>query len=328
MDDEKKSRVPQPSAPLDSDGELERNAEVEEFFRKLMDKSDMRRPKPSPEAIAAALQAMQRLGVAGADDEAESDPEAADQTSLSAALSCPTCGYTNQPGNRFCGMCGRAVQAGDPPDISNFASEEGGRNHPPGPHHYHHHYHHHYLANAQAGEILSSVLGQKSAAPAARDSGKTRTPLSGAAMSRTEAALRQMTQDWALACNNKQLDDLLEFYSADALVLRPNLPPIRGTTAIREFFFSALDSGLGDLEVEPLRVELLGEVAYEAGRCKMLVPIAVGKRREERGKYVVVFAKQKSGEWKAVVDSWSTDLNLAVGDISAGKTASPQPPRR
>jgi hypothetical protein len=44
----------------------------------------------------------------------------------------------------------------------------------------------------------------------------------------------------------------------------------------------------------------------------MLVPVAVGKRREERGKYVVVFARQKNGEWKAVVDSWSTDLSLNV----------------
>ncbi len=326
MDDEKKSKVPQSSTPLDPDGELERNAEVEDFFRKLMDKSEMRRPKPSPEAIAAALQAMQRLGVAGADDAAESDPESRDQTS--AGLPCPTCGYANQPGNRFCGMCGRAVQAGDSPDTTNFASEEGARNNPPGPHHYHHHYHHHYFANAQAGEVLSSVLPQKSTTPVARDPAKARTPLGGQSMSRTEAALRQMTQDWALACNNKQLDDLLEFYSADALVLRPNLPPIRGTTAIREFFFSALDSGLGDLEVEPLRVELLGHVAYEAGRCKMLVPIAVGKRREERGKYVVVFAKQKSGEWKAVVDSWSTDLTLAVGEAAPAKAASPQAPRR
>jgi ketosteroid isomerase-like protein len=136
-----------------------------------------------------------------------------------------------------------------------------------------------------------------------------------------------MTKDWALACNNKQLDDLLEFYAADALVLRPNLPPVRGTTAIREFFFSALDSGLGDVEVEPLRVELLGDVGYEAGRCKMLVPTAVGKRREERGKYVVVFAKQKSGEWRAVLDSWSTDLTLVPGESAPAKAALQQPRR-
>jgi hypothetical protein len=59
----------------------------------------------------------------------------------------------------------------------------------------------------------------------------------------------------------------------------------------------------------------------------MLVPIAVGKRREERGKYVVVFAKQKSGEWKAVLDSWSTDLTLTPGEPAPTKAAVQQPRR-
>jgi len=44
----------------------------------------------------------------------------------------------------------------------------------------------------------------------------------------------------------------------------------------------------------------------------MLVPAAVGKRREERGKYVILSARQ-AGEWKVMVDSWSTDLSLATG---------------
>jgi ketosteroid isomerase-like protein len=175
-------------------------------------------------------------------------------------------------------------------------------------------------------------MGQHAPGSVAKDSGKGRAPLGGPALSRAEAALRKMTQDWALACNNKHLDDLLTFYANDALVLRPNVPPVRGTAAIREFFFSALDAGLGDIEMEPLRVELLGDIAYEAGRCQMLVPLAVGKRREERGKYVVVFAKQKTGEWKAVVDSWSSDLNLNVATESAPPKAavptSPAPPPR
>jgi ketosteroid isomerase-like protein len=130
-----------------------------------------------------------------------------------------------------------------------------------------------------------------------------------------------MTHDWAVACNNKQIEDLLEFYSADALVMRPNVPPVRGTAAIREFFVGALEAGLGDVEMEVLRVELLGDVAYQAGRCKMLAPVVTGKRREERGKYVIVFAKEKSGQWKAVVDSWSTDLGLSVEPM----TGSPPP---
>jgi hypothetical protein len=43
----------------------------------------------------------------------------------------------------------------------------------------------------------------------------------------------------------------------------------------------------------------------------MLVP-AMGKRREERGKYVILSARQ-AGEWKVIVDAWSTDLSLVAG---------------
>jgi hypothetical protein len=45
----------------------------------------------------------------------------------------------------------------------------------------------------------------------------------------------------------------------------------------------------------------------------MLVPTATGKRREERGKYVIVYGRQPSGEWKSVVDCWSSDLSLNAG---------------
>lgn len=326
MDEQNPLKNPSESSPLDPEGELEPNSEVEDFFQKLMDKSEMRRPRPSPEAIAAALQAMQRLGIAGAEDQSNAAAEPPVGTTQ-LGIPCPACGYSNQPGNHFCGMCGRAVHGDETAAGPHVGEAPPMPMNAPGPHQYHHHYHHHYIVGGEGGDLLSAALGQRPAATPAKEPVRSRASSGGPALSRTEAALRQMTQDWALACNNKQLDDLLEFYAADALVLRPNLPPVRGTPAIREFFFSALDSGLGDVEMEPLRVELLGDVGYEAGRCKMLVPIAVGKRREERGKYVVVFAKQKSGEWKAVLDSWSTDLTLGAGEPAPTKAALQQPRR-
>jgi len=131
-------------------------------------------------------------------------------------------------------------------------------------------------------------------------------------MSRAEAAVRRVTQEWVLACNTRHLDDLLDLYVSDALVLRSNCPPIRGAAAVREFFFGALDSGLGEVEVEPIRVDVIGDLAYEAGRCKALIPSSTGKRREERGKYLWVFARQSNSEWKLAADCWSSDLTLSM----------------
>jgi ketosteroid isomerase-like protein len=201
--------------------------------------------------------------------------------------------------------------------------------HPPGAHYYHHHYHHHYFPTSDGVSAPGAEVRPAGHAAARRDVGKGRPAAGGASLSRTEAAVRRMTQDWAQACNTKQLDDLVELYTADALVLRPNVPPVRGTAAIREFFFAALDAGLGEAELDPLRVEIFGDIAYEAGRCKTLVPVVVGKRREERGKYLIILARQPAGDWKILSDCWSSDLNLGVGVESVNaESPSPRPARK
>jgi uncharacterized protein (TIGR02246 family) len=322
VDEEKQPEgaVPPPSGGAESG--LERNPEVEQFFQRLMEKNDMKRPKPSDEAIAAALQAIQRLGTIGTigNAEVEAPPEDRPEPAALGALTCRQCGYRNQVGNQFCGMCGVR--------FSEDAMEQALPGKAPGgsvQHQYHHHEHHHYFHSSQDGDVLTAALRQRApVTTAAKDAVRLRAPAGGGALTKAEATIRQLTQDWALACNNKQLDDMLALYATDALVLRPNVPPVRGTAAIREFFFSALEAGLGDVEMETLRVELFGDIAYETGRCKMLVPVAMGKRREERGKYVIIYAKQKSGDWQTIVDSWSSDLSLNVGSESPAKASQPQ----
>ena len=347
---DKDKRNPRPSdAPVHS-------AEMDELYRRLQ--PEMRRPKPSPEALTAALEAAQRLA-AEADAEQAAD-DTAQELSSDSLIVCQVCGYRNREGNKFCGMCGITVGtevassgfAGEPahapsralalpPNLAADREPEHQLDHDPAirpaatrptgqeTHHYHHHYHHHYFPGGEA------MAGARSADPvradSARDSGREPRPTAALRgdLSRAEAAVRRIAQEWVLACNTKHLDDLIELYTTDAMVLRSNCPPIRGAAAVREFFFGALDAGLGEVEVEPLRVEVVGDLAYEAGRCKALIPSATGKRREERGKYLWVCARQSNGEWKLAADCWSSDLTLSPleSDVpqSAGvKTAAPR----
>jgi ketosteroid isomerase-like protein len=339
----------------------------------------MRRPKPGPDAMAAAIEAAQRLAAeAEAEQSAEDFAQSADDdfSSEVAVILCPACGYQNRVTNKFCGMCGAAVEghagagfsAGDEPrrprpialhpnpfldpepepearaemkpsaptrraapeahhDVHHEAHEERHAATPQAEtHHYHHHYHHHlFPGGAQEGTVPRSVVDP------AREGERFRpTAALRGDMSRAEAAVRRIAHEWVLACNTKHLDDLLELYSADALVLRSNFPPIRGAAAVREFFFGALDAGLGEVELEPLRVEVMGDLAYEAGRCKALVPSATGKRREERGKYLWVLARQAGGEWKLSADSWSSDLTLSTmeSDVPASAGVRSSQPRK
>lgn len=322
--------------------------ELQELYQRLQ--PDMRREKPSAEAIAAAMEAVHRLA-AEADTEDAAERVSPDLTTEPKTLPCKTCGHQNRQGNKFCAMCGVSVEdaarTGSELVTQPFAGpamalppnafgqpERAAMTRPTGneTHHYHHHYHHHYFPAASEGVYPRAV---EPARDGARDSAREEKLRSTTAalrgdLSRAEAAVRAITQEWVLACNTKHLDDLLELYSPDALVLRSNYPPIRGAAAVREFFFGALDSGLGEVEVDPLRVDVIGDMAYEAGRCKALIPSSTGKRREERGKYLWVLQKQPTGEWKVMADCWSSDLTLTTleSDIPASSGVRLSSPRK
>lgn len=281
----------------------QRNSALQEIFRKL--RSDMGRSKQGQEQIDAAFEAAQRMALQ-MDTSAAAGPVAEAQE----RPACHSCGNHNARENRFCARCGVPLEGlpdgeAPTPDVKliNPLSSAG-------QHHYHHHYHHHYFSASNEVTPASSEPRFAASVPVA-NTAKPRTA-SGAGPSRAEAALRKLAQDWALACNTKHLDDLLELYTSDAMILRPNVAPVRTASAIRELFFTALEAGLGEVQMDPLRVEIFGDIAYEVGRCTMLAPSATGSRREERGKYVLLAARQ-AGEWKILVDCWSTDLSLGAG---------------
>ena len=312
---------------------------MEDFLRQL--RPEVRRPKPGPEAIRAAMESAQRLA---AEADAENGAEdVARKLRESGMIECGGCGYCNREGTKFCGMCGVAIEtrkasareshpsqviapAPNSAPAEAMAATRGNETH-----HYHHHYHHHYFPGADGMHPRASAEPPRDMARDFPREEKLRPTASlRGEMTRAEAAVRSVTQEWVLACNTKHLDDLVELYVADGIVLRSNCPPIRGATAVREFFFGAMDAGLGEVELEPLRVEVVGELAYEAGRFKALVPSATGKRREERGKYLWVCQRQSNSEWKVSADCWSSDLTLTnlESDAPLGSAVKTNQPRK
>ena len=289
-----KPNSPDPEKNEPMEGTAETNA-IDEFFQRLP--GNFRWPKPDAAAVAAAEEAILRVASTSS---ARSIPDEAVNEGESA---CSACGGLLPAAACFCVWCGvatknRKADASAQAKGTSLAGEE---------HHIHHHYHH--LVPAEAG---------KPSAPAPTDDG-TVLPRVGTASSpggRAEASARQVSKDWVQACNTKHIDDLLELYATDATLIRSSVPPVRSLPAIRSFLVSLLEAGLGDVEMESLRLELLGDVAIDIGRCKMLVPVAMGKRREERGKYLIVLVRQPAGGWKIMADSWSADLAVNVSDTA------------
>jgi len=284
---------------------------VEEFFQRLP--GNFRWPKPNAEAVAAAVEAIHRMSGDSSAHDLTADSELGPSGDA-----CSGCGGSLPAGARFCVWCGIPNQlvAGEAPASSRSGAAQ----------HYIHHHYHHLVPDGGAASSASSAESE-SASPRGRAPGSAGTSTGG----RAEAGARQVVQDWAQACNTRHIDDLLELYAADATLIRSSVPPVRSLPAIREFLLSLLEAGLGDVEMESLRVEMLGEIAIDLGRCKMLVPVAMGKRREERGKYLIVLVRQPVGTWKILADCWSADLAVsasATTENAARKGTEPTPQRK
>jgi ketosteroid isomerase-like protein len=307
--DRKSDTKPDSKPDTTNDRPLESN-EIEELFQRLH--GDFHWPKPNAESVAAAAEAIHRMSGSAAAPTAAGEADESGNT-------CSACGSALPAAARFCFRCGMPTQ----PAVSDASAHK----HPGAQHHFHHHYHH-----LVPGKTGSAFKGQEAAFGTPSVEAEPSSPRGLAPGSpgistggRAEAGARKVIQDWAQACNNKHIDDLLELYAAEATIIRSNVPPVRSLSAIRTFFISLLEAGLGDVEMESLRLEMLGEIAIDLGRCKMLVPVAMGKRREERGKYLVVLVRQPAGIWKILADSWSSDLAVSAPPPEPAVRRGPEP---
>jgi ketosteroid isomerase-like protein len=101
----------------------------------------------------------------------------------------------------------------------------------------------------------------------------------------------------------------LSYYADEASMFPPNAPIATGPQARRNVWTGVLSPpGLvfanGATKVEAARS---GDLAYEIGTFEESYRDAGGKPVRVVGKYVVVWKKQASGEWKAVADIFNAD---------------------
>lgn len=262
------------------------NSAADDFFVKM--NRQFRRPRPSEEAVAAALQAIQTLAgeVVTGESNAPADEPQAEQ--------CPKCGGVNAESNRFCGFCGAVVDRTQKLPAKPVASASPTPSPTtPGQHIYHHHYHHHYFpGSSQTGEAppVATTETTSTGAPPIEPAG-------------AELAPRQLVQDWTLKCNAKSFNDLANLYCLDAILVRPDATLLRGRSSIQQYLEAAIEAGLSDVQLELTDTRLLGTVACLAGVSQILVPAWARGQTERTGKFLMLL-RNESGMWRILADIW------------------------
>lgn len=101
----------------------------------------------------------------------------------------------------------------------------------------------------------------------------------------------------------------VSYYTDDAYLLPPNAPIAVGKKAIRESWAGLLGPGVKTTwQVTKVEVARSGELAYLLGVYHLTMKDPQGNPLEDRGELIEVRKKQADGKWKAVADSYNSDL--------------------
>jgi uncharacterized protein (TIGR02246 family) len=119
-----------------------------------------------------------------------------------------------------------------------------------------------------------------------------------------EAAIRATDAAWVKAAGGKDVAAMVSFYDANAVLMAPGAPIATGTEAITKMFTSLMADKNFALSFAPDKVGVSkgGDLAYEIGDYSMTTSDKKGKPQTGKAKYIVVWAKQADGTWKALAD--------------------------
>ena len=133
-----------------------------------------------------------------------------------------------------------------------------------------------------------------------------------------EQAVRNADVKWSKAAAAHDMNGVFAYYTDDAVVLPANGEMLTNKSGVQKAWMEMLIPGV-DVSWTSMWVEASksGEMVYDVGSYTMTTKIAKGKTVNDRGKYLAVWKKQTDGSWKAVANTWNSDLPAAVKPVAA-----------
>jgi ketosteroid isomerase-like protein len=123
-------------------------------------------------------------------------------------------------------------------------------------------------------------------------------------------AIRAADAAWLKAFIKKDLDASVAFLDKHGSMLVPNASIATGKIAITKLISAgfALKGYKLTWRADRAGVARSGELGYTSGKYKVSFKGASGKTILEKGKYLMVWKKQKDGAWKVLFDMNNSDL--------------------
>ena len=103
--------------------------------------------------------------------------------------------------------------------------------------------------------------------------------------------INELLADWGSAWANDRVDELVALYAEDAVLVPPDGDPVRGHTAIRDYFTAALPRH-GSIEAFMLDFDASGEMSQVFGNYMLEMRAGDGAGGERRGPMLTVYMRR------------------------------------
>jgi ketosteroid isomerase-like protein len=124
---------------------------------------------------------------------------------------------------------------------------------------------------------------------------------------------------WAGLTSSGHADSLASYYHPNAVLLPPNMAPVRGREAIRGFF-AQMNTMAATLSIRAESVWASGPSATELGRWNFVWSASAkrppGFPPADSGKYIVRWVNE-NGRWLMMQDIWNSDVPLPMPSPAA-----------
>jgi uncharacterized protein (TIGR02246 family) len=123
-----------------------------------------------------------------------------------------------------------------------------------------------------------------------------------------EVAIYNLSEEWVRLWNAGELDKVVDLYAKDALYLPAHHDPIHGQKNIREYLKEPMRQGATDFALDIKFIQRAGDLAYDVGEYSIKLPCPDGTKMPDRGRYLVIWQHQASGDWRMLVfAAWSSE---------------------
>jgi ketosteroid isomerase-like protein len=156
-----------------------------------------------------------------------------------------------------------------------------------------------YVASSAALAFTATADAQARAAATSRDD-----------VARLRAAVEAAAVRASEAWSRGDIDGFIRAYAPEVWVFPPNAEPFQGRTASNEFFARGHAQGTRNLQLRTTGLDRSGWLAYETGTYSADYPTPGqrGATSRDFGKYVHVWKRETSGEWRIHLVTWNSNL--------------------